>query len=330
MKIKQVNCIAILLCAVLTASARDSIVYFDGPSFSIPAEGRQIGLDVNADGTQDFIFLSPGTLTTDGLLDPDFSTPYYFGPTGTNQILTDSYGNVTIQSFGVLLGTNPPSGQTWTTPPYFPALLTAYTATVNGTNVNSYWYGPLGMLGEGYLGVKFQAADGTHFGWIRVRLPDTAPGPEGLPLEFAPVAVDWAYETRTNAPIPAGVIDPSGESIQFILDLHNRFGQPQSIVQSPDSGSFILTGDTLRCEVSLAGAFSSLDVYDSATFRSRRGRPVLVLDQPLVAGPNLTSFLDDVVLSREQRDQLLRGEYYLSTDDGKVLGRIVPLRTDRR
>lgn len=50
----------------------------------------------------------------------------------------------------------------------------------------------------------FPRRDGLHYGWIQVRLPGTETGPEGFPIEFAPVVVDWAYETRPNTAIIAG------------------------------------------------------------------------------------------------------------------------------
>lgn len=49
---------------------------------------------------------------------------------------------------------------------------------------------------------RFAAADGPHYGWIQVRLPQ--PSTNGLPSEVTPVVTDWAYETRVGVPIRAG------------------------------------------------------------------------------------------------------------------------------
>lgn len=53
----------------------------------------------------------------------------------------------------------------------------------------SGFYGEIGEQGEGYIGVRFAASDGNHYGWVFV---------QGSSI------VDWAYEVRPNQPIRAG------------------------------------------------------------------------------------------------------------------------------
>jgi hypothetical protein len=63
----------------------------------------------------------------------------------------------------------------------------------------------------GYLGARFSAADGTHYGWMRVLLepwwePPYQSGDYIFHLQRQPEVFDWAYESTPNTPIVAGAV----------------------------------------------------------------------------------------------------------------------------
>ena len=85
-----------------------------------------------------------------------------------------------------------------------------------------------------FIGVRFHADDGLHYGWIRLARnywepydtnhPDWPPGtdPNGrygnaisLPRidQFSPGVIDWAFETTPNTPIAAGAVPEPATTI---------------------------------------------------------------------------------------------------------------------
>jgi hypothetical protein len=73
----------------------------------------------------------------------------------------------------------------------------------------------------GYLGARFSAADGTHYGWMRVLLepwwqPPLQSGDYVFHLQRWPEVFDWAYESTPNTPIVAGAVPEPG-SIAFVF-----------------------------------------------------------------------------------------------------------------
>jgi hypothetical protein len=149
------------------------------------------------------------------------------------------------------------------------------------------------------------------------------------------MVVDWAYETRPNTPIRGGDIDSTRDSIQFMVEFLTPHPRPRHPAQVVGSGSLILTGNTLRGELSLAGQFSSAQILDP---NHRRPTDRLVSDfgQSLVSTSDHTAFFHDATLTRSQVNQLLHGEYYVSIDNGVLAARILPApparheRDDRR
>jgi hypothetical protein len=178
----------------------------------------------------------------------------------------------------------------------------------------SAWGGTLGQLGVGYLGVRFHQADGLHYGWIRVHLPSRDPVLAGTVL-FGTAVVDWAYESQPDTPIQAGAMGDGNGALPLRIDLAPA--QPEA------AGSFILIGDVLRVELNLAGQFTVAALRGPAPARAHV-RPIATLGMPLVSGANYSSFFRELVLSRSEVNQLLRGGLYFSVQDGALIGRIAP------
>jgi hypothetical protein len=81
--------------------------------------------------------------------------------------------------------------------------LAAYTvdSPQSSDPVKSDWLGPVAGRTESFFGLRFVAADGEHFAWLRIHTDD-----------FTDVrilkVVDYAWETTPNVAITAGVPEP--------------------------------------------------------------------------------------------------------------------------
>jgi len=305
---------ALCLIAAATAQSLATIAYISGPGFafqSVENDPPGASLDLNQDGIVDFNFQSGYFLCTADVPSSACSVPFYVIGSDTNSLL-GRFSQATILPFGApigLPGTNtnwvPPDrsgeqGATVTVADYF--LSPRYGTRGYG--------GPLVNPGVGYLAVRFSAADGPHYGWIRVLLP----GPD-----FGPDVVDWAYETQPNTPIAAGLIASTSQSRQFLV----AFQRPEGT--QAGTGSLILTDGQLRCELTLAGAFVSADLDRSGPARSQ-SRPIASLGLPVVSRTNYTAFFRDIPVSRGDVIQLLRGALEINIDGGSVVGRISELK----
>jgi hypothetical protein len=240
--------------------------------------------------------------------------------------------DVYLNSFGDAIGGDAPAGTAWSTPGFSGAGLLFYWWNRFGRIINdqvdySGWFGPLASTGIGYIGVRFHAADGLHYGWIRVRMPN--PDPWLNIIEFGPVLVDCAYESRPNVLIDAGDIGANSGSIQFVVDLRNPDGTPHGSGQYHSVGTAILTGKTLRFELDMIGWLYSAELRGPAPSRSRSKR-LYVFGQPLVAihspctaescDPDFTVFFGEAVLNPGQVSQLKRGVLYVSVDNAAAIG----------
>lgn len=293
--------------AVTGAHGQDTIVYFSGPSLPFqyePSEPGDAALDLDRDGTPDFSFQLGYFLCTADTPTSGCSGPFYVTPLGTNAVLK-RFSQATILPFGALIGSPAPTNSTWSDPDQSATVATYYISERYRT---SGLFGPLADVGVGYLGVRFYAADGLHYGWVRVSIAPYV------------AVVDWAYEGRPNTPIRASIIGTNGESLQFRVN----FQGPNNTL--PDrTGTFILTGKTLRGELTFAGLFSSANIARRARARGKV-KPIASLGRPLARRTDFTSFFGDATLSHSEIIQLLRGAVYVSIDNGAVVGQISPLK----
>ena len=306
--LKQLLALALLAGAVTVAPGQDTIVYSSGPSFPFGAFEENGGamIDFNEDGVPDFSFASGVGLCTADIPVSACTLPYCAGAGGTNEILRQ-FSSATFLRFGEVIGSTPPTNSGWGSGDQ-----SAMVATFifSQRYVTSGWGGALHPAGIGYLGIRFHTADGWHYGWVRVRETSSTLG--------VPVVVDWAYETRTDTPIRAGVIGAGGNSRQFTVNFSG----------GGNLGTLILTGDRLRCELTLNGDFAGA-VIGGPSPAQARAKPVASFSPPLAerqfAAVDYTAFFGEVMLSRSQITQLLRGADYVSLDGGAVMGRISSL-----
>jgi len=304
--LNQSLAIASLVGALTVALGQDTIVYSSGPSFPFPAfeENGGAPVDLNGDGFVDVLFASGFTVCTTDIPVSGCTLPYSAWAEGTNGILRRLSQAVFLQ-FGELIGSVTPTNSTWTSTDPYLTVANFHFSPRYGTRG---WSGPLHPTAIGYLGVRFYARDGLHYGWVRVR--------ETSATLNTPMVVDWAYETRTNSPIRAGDIGSGGMSQQFTV----KFPGAGNI------GTMILTGEHLRSELTLNDSFTLANVGGPAPVHAR-AKPVASFS-PLAerefATGDYTAFFGETFLTQAQIRQLLRGANYVSLDDGALVGLIAP------
>jgi hypothetical protein len=306
------------LCHVVAALAmtkvlsQASIVYFSGPAFtfqSVQNEPPAATLDLDQDGNVDFIFQFGYFICTADVPTSACSAPFYVLPSGTNRMLARS-SQATVLPFGAGIGPNAPTNSGWTRPDQSVTVESYFLSPRYGTRG---YGGPLTDKGVGYLGVRFYAADGLHYGWVRM----VRAGPD-----FGPTVMDWAYETQPDTAVAAGLVDSNSGSRQFLVD----FPQANGPADEPGGiGSLILTGTRLRCEITLVGAFGSAELGRVGPARAH-SRPLASLGPPLVVKTNYTAFFRDVHFSRGDLTRLLRGGIEVTIDGGVLTGRISELK----
>jgi hypothetical protein len=163
--------------------------YTQGPIPISPVRFEPLNLDIDRDGQPDYS-LSSGSLCT--FLFPSICTSFFdISCLTSNELLLNHYSSAILE-MGIVIGPQQTTNATW-----------GFSSSANITGIGfgagdySYWAGPLGFAGEGYLGVRMPMADGWHYGWIHIRLP-------GAAEEGFLIIEDWAFEPQPNTPILAG------------------------------------------------------------------------------------------------------------------------------
>jgi len=204
-----------VLGLIAALSARAAIRYFDGPAFGIPLDFTQVEpLDLDANGSADINF-SAGPGLSSGF---NSYTPTYVAAVPGNAVLGRLYYAV-ILSPGASIGPDSTNttGGAWTTNdlalatfsvgfPFTNIIFTPDGPVTNSDIPTWAWSGPLVNAGSGFLAARFQALDGTHYGWIHAAFINAAaPLPNASPdLQSGPIILDWGYETQPDTAILAG------------------------------------------------------------------------------------------------------------------------------
>ncbi len=335
---KGILSLLLLIGTVAAVFGQSTIAYFNGPSFQVPAFEFSKALDLNLDGVADFNFAGSTPICTTDIPVSACLWRFSVDGNGTNQLLSGPFaiGPVRVQPFGTWISSNPPSSAVWSDPPNGATLLLSFLSYP----LVPYGLAPLGYVGIGYLGVRFHAADGLHYGWIRVRLPRSDAGMDNSIIEFTPVVMEWAYETRPDMPIRAGATGLENESSEFSVDFRNEDGSPNGIDGNFGTGRIQLVGNSIHYELRVVGSYQSADLRGPSPLRSN-AKPVLSLAHPRIdfrffsvhlIDPNTVQiiektasvFFGEVPLSHSQIIQLKRGAYHVSVGDGAVIGRVVP------
>jgi hypothetical protein len=149
----------------------------------------QVLVDLDNDGADDFLFQHVGSATS-GL-----SGGAFMGPTGArNNMMAGFFGLPENGSYSYLY--NLPVGATVSTG--MPTFLPIFGTMAVG---NGYYSSQFLNTGNAYLGLKFESAAGTHFGWMRVIM-------SGNPENSYTIA-QWAYG-MPGEPITVGAVPEPG------------------------------------------------------------------------------------------------------------------------
>ncbi|MBI1178901.1 PEP-CTERM sorting domain-containing protein [bacterium] len=216
-----------LLGAETPARAQGSIVYH-GPVdvllISSGAESYTYGIDMNEDGTEDFVFRafnSFGVYSTTGGLTVGV-------PKGGFDL-----GNWSIPlSDGFSIGPILEDPLQWTASQQGMFDWIGATLHIRNTSGSSgYWNPPPGSLLIAYVGTEFMLADGAHYGWIRVQVAGIGNGG---------IIKDWAYNSIPGQPILAGQVpEPStwalitAGSVLLLVHLRHQFVGSRSSSRRP-------------------------------------------------------------------------------------------------
>ncbi len=208
-KIKVIAVSLAVASLSVAARAQSTIRYSGVTSIAAPWNSGWRALDLNEDGKTDFSLMGRYLITTDV---PPSGGSYECGismSTGNQVLVSSGTGDAWLGTVGQTIGPASSLDPVWAFTQYWFGVTGYHDNLLAGTR--SEWFGELGRIGSGYLGVSFSLADGIHYGWVAIRLPM---GGSAFPPEFTPIVTGWAYEMRPDTPILAGAIpEPSGGTL---------------------------------------------------------------------------------------------------------------------
>jgi hypothetical protein len=181
----------IILCA-LPVRGQGTIAY-SGPL------GQWLMVDVDGDGTAEFPFDVSPVNHIPGMSGEVYSIRTVSGSSIAIEGML--YGeSLHLLNFGAPIGASLPSGDWSSRDLLLPVLFVLRPTAPPYDYVTT---GPLAEAGSpAFIGMRMQMADGVHYGWAQLSIEQT-----DRPRAFL---VDWAYETRPEFPIAAGVVpEPS-------------------------------------------------------------------------------------------------------------------------
>lgn len=181
-----------VLCALFAlaaqwASAQSTIIYTRGPdpdSSTLLPLMPPVSLDMNDDGSADLAFsMQPSICTMDIPVSMCSQSSFVSVPETSAILIADHFAaNI---AHGEWIGDSAPSNTTW--------------SLARDVKLAIYWFspkdgtsgvrGPIAEQGDGYVGVRFVADDGVHYGWVYLKQSSI---------------IEWAYESRPSQPIRAG------------------------------------------------------------------------------------------------------------------------------
>jgi hypothetical protein len=183
-----------LTCGLVSANfacAQGTIAYFAADQTFGTFQGGTLPVDLNGDGLIDFTFVSTRR---------DFTVD-----TGSlNAVIAVPAGGLDLGGWAMpLLAGHDISSTTSGGLIWYQTFQTPF-GSASALLTSCMDVGCIGLFTgqNAYMGVRFQASDGTHYGWMRLELPFV--GVNGGYIR------EWAYDTRVNAPIFAGAVpEPS-------------------------------------------------------------------------------------------------------------------------
>lgn len=163
-------------------------------------QGGTLPVDLNGDGLIDFTFVST---RRDFTVDTPSLSAVILLPDGG----LDLGGSAMPLLAGHDISSTTSGGLIW-----FQTLQTPF-GSVPALLTSCMDVGCIGLFTgqNAYMGVRFQASDGTHYGWMRLELPFV--GVNGGYIR------EWAYDTRVNATIFAGAVPEPSISVLLAIGI---------------------------------------------------------------------------------------------------------------
>ncbi len=157
-----------------------------------PAFPVSYAMDLNGDGQAEFVFSSNGE---------DFALM----PSEHNAVLSSTFGPGGMNAWVYPLSVNYPITSDQPVLSWFERIDTAFGsigAVIVGYREMASGIGFFQGLDSAYVGLRFDLASGTHYGWARIGSPFVGEGGGYI--------YEYAYETRPGVPILAGAVpEPS-------------------------------------------------------------------------------------------------------------------------
>ena len=226
--------------ALAAAPSADAAIFYSGMKNLTPADNNTLQLDLDNNGTADFTLVNllgettvkPGTVTYTTSQGSTYKKHFignfvrrktaknFIGLADTPQNALAAAGNAAKLRLGqgAIIpgqGMNWISGQsadlsfstlTFTQGKVLRTIgtgATAHTTALISTFATDKASGGTFFGKQGYLGVKFQIDNATHYGWIRYQ-GDITPNTDDNNTALKATVLDWAYEKLPDTPIAMG------------------------------------------------------------------------------------------------------------------------------
>jgi len=155
--------------------------------------GKSYGLDLNHDGTIDFVFKNVNAGTSNENRDL-----FSLVPAAGNGFLLGTRTNCKTCAALAIYGypINPYAGFSGK------SVVLAHASALLGQN--TFWGGRWADVSNGYLGLRFKIGSETHYGWARLSVRESFHYDHGLVPLVTPTITGYAYETVPDRGIFAG------------------------------------------------------------------------------------------------------------------------------
>ncbi|MBZ0111365.1 MAG: hypothetical protein K8J08_02785 [Thermoanaerobaculia bacterium] len=168
---------------LLTAPAANGAVQHTDPADIPVGPGESFNVNLDGNATNDVLFR--------------VSSNNVYGSPLTGASLTGSGGATFCYPYQLSSGASISPGATWTC---------TTAVTFHSLNYGSSSFGNWPSGTSGYIGVRFDIAGETHYGWVHLQMTSNN----------SLVITDWAYEDVPDTPIAAGTVPV--ELMSFSID----------------------------------------------------------------------------------------------------------------
>jgi hypothetical protein len=162
------------------ASSAQAQPVFTRSDFVLSLGNGHLAIDINNDGTTDFLLIDHCVSTTSCFGSVNMDVKGY-GQNGVVQRGTGHFQDAAALTIGAQIGPGVA---------FRPLGVMLYGSIFSGTHS----FGPFAHTGTRFLGVGLSINGQVHYGWIGFRKVD----------KFTAKLIGWAYETQANTPILAG------------------------------------------------------------------------------------------------------------------------------